>query len=74
MTWHRNKGGVWGAGLGLLSLIIVVGLMLYLMVGTVETEGVRQKRDMDQMIKDTQDIAKSLVPQAATTPSSQPAP
>lgn len=81
MAYHRNKGGLWGAGIGLLALVLGIALMLW-MFSTSSEVYINAGSQGKQQLDDALDQAKQAVdkanqhnqPQAANHAATQPAP
>ena len=75
---EKSRGGAWGAGIGLLALLIVVAIGIYLWSESIMPESATQptpKKALDQaegvvdtLNKRAEDMNRKLQPATATAP------
>ena len=74
MRYHRNKGGIYGAGIGLLGLLITIGIMMYLFSLT-STSSVTSYKQAENGIDSALELGKEVSNQsyqANRDPSAKP--
>jgi len=74
MRYHRNKGGIYGAGIGLLGLLVTVAIILYLSsittTSSVKTYNQAEK-DIDKALEVGKEVSNQAY-QANRDPSAKP--